>query len=912
MNGLVGRAKECARIDELLDSVRSGLSGVLVVRGQAGVGKTALLDYSVKQADDFMVVRVTGVESERDLGFAVLHRLLAPMLDRIEQLPVPQLEALSSALGLAVGPPANPFLVGLALISMAATATGADGRLLCVVDDAQWVDSESIGALAFWGRRLQADRIALIFGERTGTLAASPIEGLLTLEVNGLEQDTARTLLVSEAGFELDRDLADRVLAETEGNPLAIVEVAKGLTPHKLLGWAAAPHPLPLTRRLEESFAGQVRLLRADTQLFLLLVAADTSADGALVWKAAGRLGVSTEAAEAAEAANLVYLASPISYRHPLIRSAVYGAARPADRRAVHRALAAVSDPADVERWAWHRAGAAVGPDEEIAALLGDCAERAISNGATSAAVALLSRAAELSPDQERGAERRVAASEAAVARGSSGQARTLVEQAAPAIRDPALQARAERACGIADLREGNLVAAAPRMRLAAVGLLPTDPPLGRRTLLEAVDTAVYRGDAAQSEFMRSIAAIDTHPPTAAWSVVDWLLHAFSTHARTGYKAAVPEYHKAIARCRDAPPQELAPWTNLIALVTRAVWDDAGHDLLLQQIADWSRATGALLPLSLALLYLAHSATWRGQLQLCSALNAQASDLLSAAQQFQAPWTGVNLDAIMGREAELAAKVSPSFDGVGTGQGAGVYSCHLALLELQIGRARYDEALHHARLLFDADPMVVGPDLLPDMIEAAVRVGDTTAAEQALARLTERATAAGSPWALGLLARSQALMAVSGAEEHYTLALELLSTTPMEVARGRAHLLYGEWLRRHKRPTDARNHLGQAYEMFATIGAEGFAERARVELRATGARARKRTVETSNALTPQEAHVAKLAADGESNADIAAQLFISSSTVEYHLHKVFRKLSVTSRGRLRRALADSNPHGLSP
>jgi hypothetical protein len=432
---LVGRTKECTRIDELLDSVRKGLSGALVVRGEPGVGKTALLDYAVDRAEGFTVIRLTGVESERDLGFAVLHRLLAPLLDQVEQLPAPQRDALNSAMGLAPGPPANPFLVGLAVISMTANVAGADGRLLCVVDDAQWVDSESIDALAFWGRRLQADRVALIFGERSETVTASPVQGLSVLDVNGLEHDAARTLLVAEAGFELDRDLERRILAETQGNPLAIIELAKGVTPDTLAGQAAVPQPLPLTRRLEERFAGQVRSLPADTRLFLLLVAADTSADAGLVWKAAARLGVSEAAAEAAE---LVSLGSPIAYRHPLIRSAVYGGARPADRRTVHGALAAVTDPDDVERWAWHRAGAAVGPEEEISGLLESCAQRSISNGATGAAVALLSRAAELSPDRERAAERRVAAAEAAVERGSLRQAHLLVELAVPALRDPA------------------------------------------------------------------------------------------------------------------------------------------------------------------------------------------------------------------------------------------------------------------------------------------------------------------------------------------------------------------------------------------------------------------------------------------------------------------------------------------
>ena len=907
--GLVGRADGCARVDEVLDSVRNGLSGTLVVRGDAGVGKTALLEYAACRAEGFRVIRLTGVETERDLGFAMLHRFLAPMLDQVGQLPSVQADALSCALGLTAGPPASPFLVGLALISMTAMVTGADGRLLCLVDDAQWADRESSGALAFWARRLHADRIAVIFGERSDTLSASPLQGLPALELNGLEPDEARMLLVSEVGFRLDRDVADRVLAETEGNPLAIIEMAKSLTPHKLVGWAAAPQPLPLTRRLEERFAEEVRKMPPDARIFLLLVAADTSGDSEVVWKAASHLGIGREAAEAGEEADLISLGPPVAYRHPLIRSAVYGSARPADRRAVHRALAEVGDPGDVERWAWHRAGAAVGPDEELAALLESCADRASSNGATSAAVALLSRSAELTPAREQAAARRVAAAEAAIQRASSGQARTLVQQGAPALRDPAWRARAERVSGLADLRDGNLIDAASRLRLAAEGLLPSDPLAGRRTLLEAVDTAANGGDAAQSEFMQAVAATDPDPPTAPSSIVDCLLHAFSTHARAGYAAAVPEYRKAIEVCRDAPPRELAPWMTLIGSVRAAVWDDRVCDLFIQRVVDWSRSNGAMLPLCVGLLHQAGSAIWRGQLQLSSALYAQALDALSAAQHFQPPGLDVNLDAVTGREAEVFSKVSPALDGPDASQRGISYACHTAALSLEMGRARYESALHHARVLFDADPMTPIPHRLPDMIEAAARLGDTIAAEEAMTRLAGRATAAGTPWALGLLARSRALMAGNGAgaEEQYELALELLGATSIDLERGRAHLLYGEWLRRARRHVDAREHLRRAHQMFAAMGAQPFAERARVELLATGERVPRPAAKASDTLTPQEAQVSRLVGQGATNRDIAAQLFISEATVEYHLTKVFRKLGVKSRTQLARRMLDMDP-----
>lgn len=864
------------------------------------MGKTVLLDYATERADGFRVVRLTGVEPERELSFAALHRMIAPMLDQVVQLPALQQNALTSALGLASGPPANPFTVGLAVISLVAEMTGVDGGLMCIVDDAQFVDRESLEALAFWGRRLQTDRVALIFGLRSGFLAMDPVQGLPELEVNGLERPAARALLISAAGFQPDRDVVDRVLDETEGNPLAIIELARSLASNMLVGKAAAPQPLQLTRRLEERFATQVRALPAETQMFLLLVAADASTDTSTVWNAASRLGVSKGAAEAAETADLISLGFPLTFRHPLIRSAVYGSAAPADRRAAHGALAAVVDPAQVERWAWHRAAAVVGPDEEVAVLLESCAQRALSNGATSAAIAFLGRAAELSPDMLRGAERRITAAEAAVDRGALVQTKALLEQAAPVIRHSAWQARAERVSGLVDFREGNLDVAASRLHLAAVGLLPTDPLLGRRTLLEAMDIAVYNGEPAQSDIMRSIAATNAELPRVPSSVVGWLLQAFSAHASEGYTAAAAEYHKAIAFCRDAHTQDLAPWTNLIAVATKNVWDDASHDTILERIAEWSRSQGSLFPLWLALFYLAASAERRGDLKLRFALLDQAADVLSITGPFSVPRIGVELDALRGPEAELAAAASESLENTDR---ASSYAAHSTLLSAQIGSASYDEALSHASVLYDADPLMCGPNLLPDMIEAAVRVGDVAAAKEALARLKDRSSASGTQWALGLMERSIALTSAD-ADELYAAALEKLDATMLVFEQARTHLLYGEWLRRARRKVDARKHLRQAHEMFSTMGAQSFVERSRVELLATGERARKRTVDTTNELTAQEAQISKLVGEGAGNREIAAQLFISPSTVEYHLHKVFRKLGITSRTQLARRVLE--------
>jgi DNA-binding CsgD family transcriptional regulator len=562
--------------------------------------------------------------------------------------------------------------------------------------------------------------------------------------------------------------------------------------------------------------------------------------------------------------------------------------------------LAAVVDPAQVERWAWHRAAAVVGQDEEVAVLLESCAQKALSGGATSSAIALLGRAAELSPDMLRAAERRITAAEAAVERGALVQTKALMNQAAPIIRHSAWQARAERVGGLVDFREGNLDAAASRLHVAAVKLLPTDPLLGRRTLLEAVDIAVYNGDSAQSEFMQSIAEANAKLPRVPSSVVGWLLHAFTTHASEGYVVAAPEYHRAIAFCRDAHTQDLAPWANLIAAATRIVWDDVSHDTILERIADWSRLQGSLFPLWTALFFLATSAERRGDLQLRAALLDQAADVLSITGRFSVPRAGADFDDLTGRETEAWAKPSQALEDMDR---ANRYARHDALLGMQIGSGSYDEALSHARVLYDADPVMFGPHLLPDMVEAAVRLGDTRGAELALDRLTERATAAGTDWALGLLDRSRALMSAD-ADSDFSLALQRLGGTSMMFELARTHLLYGEWMRRERRRVDARDQLRQSHEMFLAMGAQGFAERARVEMLATGGRARKRTEDTANDLTAQEAQISKMVGEGAGNREIAAQLFISPSTVEYHLHKVFRKLGVTSRTQLARRVLE--------
>ena len=630
VESLFDRERECWALDQLLDSARRVPSGALVVRGEAGMGKTALLDYAATAAQDFLVVRFTGLEPERDIAFAALHRLLMPILHQIKGLPEPQRDAMNAALGLAAGQPGNNLLVGLGVVNLAANAARARERLLCLIDDAHWVDRESIEALAFWGRRLQADGIALIFAERSGPEAVRALEGFPTLEIDGLTDEAAHALLAAEAGFGGDRQVAERIVTEARGNPLALVEFSKDPRPDQLIGAAANLQPLPLSRRLEERFARQARSLPVDTQILLLLAAADSTADTAFVLRAASILGVKTEAAGAAETAGLVVLGPTVAFRHPLIRSAVYGGARPADRRAAHKALAAATDSQEEgDRRAWHLAAATVGRDEEVAAILERSAERAVERGGHNAAAALLSRSAELSPSPERAAVRRLAAAEAALASGASVQVHALIARAKPELSDPAMMARADRLDGNAWRREAKTAIAAPLLLSAAVALMPTDPRLARQTLLEAIEAVLIAGSAAGDDVISAVTDAVRAAPAGDDAIVDLLLDAFGTYLAAGFVAAAPQLRVAVTAMSspDAPADRLIRWVQFAIFATRALWDDDAHNKLTDRLARASRKRGALMWIAVALKARATDEVWAGRLDAAEIDLADAADV---------------------------------------------------------------------------------------------------------------------------------------------------------------------------------------------------------------------------------------------------------------------------------------------
>jgi DNA-binding CsgD family transcriptional regulator len=908
--GLVGRTDECKRIDDLLSRARRGESQTLVLHGEAGVGKTALLEYAAAKARDFEVVHLVGFESERQLGFAALQRVLAPVSDLINELPPPQRDALRSALGVGNAAPANIFLVGLALISVAAIMA-AKCPLLVVIDDAQWVDSSSLEAFAFWARRIDAEGIALIFATREPNRA---LDGLPPLAVAGLSSADARALLARSVPMPFDADVSERLVRETGGNPLALIEFARDLSVEQLLGAAGDPRPIPLAGRLEQHFAQQVHSLPEPTRMLLLIAAADSSRERATVWEAASMFGIEGDAIDAAVVSGIVSTGLNVRFKHPLVRSAVSSTATPADRRAVHRALAAVAERrGDAERQAWHLADASIAPDESVAAMLEECAVEAQARGSDSAALALFSRAAELSPLSDRAAERRVSAAAAAVTSGATQQAHTLLALAGPDLRNPAAQTRSHRIAGQAFRHEMRPADAVPLLLTAGVEYSTSQPALARETLLEALSAANMMGNLTPEDraLRDAVANATIDAPRCGDPLIDAMTDAAATWVRDGFATAAPLFRGLLdALVEDEVVVErLLPWVVLILSAARSMWDGRAIAVLSDRFVHAGRRRGALREAGIALIARGELALNRGEVAGAARDYAFAGDVYFAVGETQAATRMAGMELLVHRGNEDAARPrAEALLALGAEMrfGDAVMNGHRWLLSLDLGLARYADALEHGWALYESDPTGRGNMTLPDTIEAAARAGNPDAAHAVLERLRDRATASGTQWALGMLARAQGLVADDAAESSYKESIELLERAGIGFEVARSQLVYGEWLRRGRRPRDAREQLRAAYEAFERMGATGFAMRARTELAATGERARKREVDTSLELTPQEARVAQFAARGNTNSEIAAQLFVSPSTVEYHLHKVFRKLGVKSRTQLARHLLESS------
>jgi DNA-binding CsgD family transcriptional regulator len=900
---LKDRRAERGVLDNLVEAVRAGESRALVVHGDAGVGKTALLDYLADRASGCRVARTAGVQSEMELPFAGVHQLCAPMLDRLDCLPVPQRDALRMAFGMSAGPAADRFLVGLAVLSLL-SEVAAERPLICLVDDQQWLDFASALVLAIAARRLGAESVGLIFATR---VPSDHLVGLPELAVGGLPEPDAHALLDSVLPGRLDARVRHRIVAETRGNPLALLELPRGLSPAVLAVGFELPGAVPLAGSIEESFRRRVEALPDQTRRLLLVAAAEPTGDVVLLWRAAARLGIGREASGPAADAGLAEFDTRVRFRHPLVRSAAYRSATAEERRGAHQALAEVTDPQlDPERRAWHRAQAAPGPDEDVAGDLERSAELALARGCLAAAGTYLQWAASLSPDPAQRVERALSAAQGKIRSGAFDAVVNLLAMAEAGPLDDRQQARV-------DLLQAQLAfvtnrgADAPLLLLRAASRLePVDIDLSRATYLDALSAAMFAGRLARpggaiQEVARRAAAAPRpeHTPTT----LDLLLDGFATSVTTGHAAGVPLLRRALAGfgVGMAIEEELR-WLWLASVATMQLWDDDRWDALSARHVQLVRETAALSELPLALISRTYVLLFAGDLAGAASLSDETQDVKEATGGNMAPYGALGLAALRGHKAQAELLIDGTIDDVRRrGEGVGINFAEWAHAVLHNGLGSYDEALAAAQraTVYEADPgTMIWPTV--ELIEAASRAGTPETATSAFRRLSEMASASGTDWALGLRARSHALLSEGDeAERHHLESIARLGRTQVRTDLARAHLLYGEWLRRRRAPTDAREQLRIAHRMFEAMGMDAFADRARRELQASGVTVHKRMVATRHAeLTAQEAQIARLARDGLTNPEIGTRLFISAHTVQYHLRKVFAKLGIDSRSQL--------------
>jgi len=909
--GLRGRTSECALLDTVVDAVRRGEGRSLVVRGEAGVGKTALLEYLVRSASDLTVLRAVGVESEMELAYASLHQLCASLLDRLDRLPAPQRRALEIAYGLSAGGAPDRFLVGLAVLSLLSEA--ADERpILCLVDDAQWLDRASALTLAFVARRLLAERVGVVFAAREpgGELAQLP-----ELEVRGLLRDDARALLGAAVWLRLDERVSDRIVAETHGNPLALLELPRGLTARQLAGGFGLVEAQGLAGRIEESFVRRVETLSEDARRLLLVAAAEPVGDPLLLLAACERLGITVSAVDA-ETDGLLALGERVTFRHPLVRSAVYRTATREQRREVHLALAEATDSSvDPDRRAWHLATAAAGPNEPVAAELEESASRAQARGGLAAAAAFLHRAVALSGDPKQRVRRALAAAQASLHAGIFEGALELLALAEAATPDELQMAHVELLRGQIAFASSLGTTAPPLLLKAAQRLERLDPELARETYLDAWGAALFAGRLASAGSLAEVSRAARSAPRLPRPLrpSDLLLEGLSTFVTEGHAAAAPLLRRATAAFADEASDEASPgqenfrWGWMTTIPPNILWDeDSWHAISARHLKE-ARETGALARLPIDLADWGIFCAWCGDFGAATVAIAEADAITRATGTHLAPYAQMLLAALRGQSDALPLIESTIRDAGTGGQGLSVQWAEWANAILFNGLGRYDRALASAQRAAEETPQLhVTPWALTELIEAAVRTARLDVAAGALERVMAATAPSSTDWGRGMQARCRALLSKGeSAERLHREAIERLARTRRRPELARAHLLYGEWLRRENRRVAAREHLHAAHDMFTAIGMEAFALRGRSELLATGEKVRKRTVATRDELTAQERQIAELARDGVSNPEIAARLFLSRRTVEWHLRNVFSKLEIRSRQELTGALASS-------
>jgi DNA-binding CsgD family transcriptional regulator len=905
---LRGRGAERAQLDRLLEGALAGRSGVLMLRGEVGLGKTALLEYAISSAAAFDVIRVAGMESEMELAFAGLHQLCTPLLDWLERVPTPQREALQTTFGLSAGATPDRFLVGLAALSLLSGAA-EERPLLCVIDDVQWLDQASAQTLAFVARRMLAEPVVLLFAARE---PSDPLTGLPELVLEGLADGDARALLSSVVPGRLDGLIAEQIIAETRGNPLALLELPRGLSAAQLAGGFGLPGALSLSGKIEQSFHRRLQVLPEDTRRLLLVAAAEPTGDPALLWRAADRLALDPRALEPAESAGLIEIDARVRFHHPLVRSVLYGAATPPERRRAHGALADATDAEiDSDRRAWHLAAATAHPDEAVATELDRAAGRAQARGGLAAAGAFRRRAVELTSDPGLRAQRALAAAQTTYEAGAIDDALSLTELA-----DAGLYRARERAA--IDLLRARIAFAsrrgsdAPALLLkAARELERIDPKLARATYLDALTAARFAGPLATGTDLVQVseAALAGLPLPHSPGPSDLLLQGLAVQVTRGYGAGAPLLKAALSAFEREPvlPPGEGGWLSLLLWAAADLWDDDTWRRLTTRGVERAREAGALTAIPFALSMLSYVHATSGELVAAESLLDEIRAASEATGTPSQPYLPLWIAAVRGREAETHDLIEATSDEAATrGEGFAAFVIEHVTAVLYNGLGRYSDAVAVLRRQA-TDPAYrdSSPRPMAELIEAAVRSGERELGALALDRLVETTSAAGTDWALGIEARSRALLGEDeDADSLYREAIERLGRTSIRVQVARTHLLYGEWLRRRRRRREGREQLRTAFEMFTSMGIEAFADRAERELSATGETARRRSVETREDLTPREAQIARLARDGLSNAEIGARVFVSQSTVAYHLRSIFSKLDIASRHQLAAALPD--------
>jgi len=908
---LLGRRVECEALDGIVRDVAAGASRVLVIRGEPGIGKSALLGYLTEQVQQWHVASAVGVESEMELAYSGLHQLCAPYLGRLGALPPPQREALQTVFGLNVGPPPSQFLVGLATLTLLADLSERR-PVACIVDDGQWLDQATAQLLGFVGRRLLAEPIAIVCAIRTD-VGDTVLTGLPEIRLNGLDDEDSRSLLVGSVHGRLDAAVSERIITESHGNPLALLELPRTWTATDLAGGFGLPESQRVASKIEQSYTRRFQALPLDAQLLALTASAETLGDPALLARAARGLDLDMRSAIPAQDAGLMRIRGRVEFTHPLARSAIYGEATADDRHRVHRALADATDArTDPDRRAWHLARGTAGPDDHVADELERSAGRAGARGGFAAAAAFLGRATELTADPVDRVRRALDAAFGNVQAGSFDTARRLLGIARRGPVDEAQQARIDLLLAQLALESSRGNDVAPLLVAAARRLETLNPDLAQQTYLDAVTAALFGARLNEGidvvsveEAARAAPRQTREEPNAA----DLLLDAFS--------ALTVDYRTAVAPCRAAirklgsdntTSTEKLRWLWHGTVLAYELWDDEAAEVLSGIHVATARERGALSELALALSSRTPALVFSGDHDAAAAAVAEAEGVQQATGIRAAPYGALIFSAWHGADGrrtkdliQIAIREARS-----RGEGIGVTVSEYAHAVLCNGLGEYEEAMVAAlRAVEDPAELVAHSWGLTELVEAAVRTGHVDVAADAMRRIERKSRSSATDWALGIEARSRALLSREpDAEELYQEAIERLTRTRVRAELARAHLVYGEWLRRTRRRADARGELDIAFEMFTAMGAVAFAEQARRELLATGATVRKRSAEARDELTAQELQIARLARDGHSNPEIGAQLFISARTVEWHLSNVFGKLDITSRRQLRQRLPE--------